>query len=257
MSDEFYYQKYLKYKNKYLALKEYEGGGLLYAFETGIIAYFCSTASADLICKDIQEKALTTNKINEILSNEPAAFKGKKGKSEVYFIQKSLYNRAGVARKSAGKSIDEGAKYVGEGTLSAGKSIASGTVSGAKYVGEGTVSGTKFLGRSAVSGVKSIGKKIDSSVRSEREDLLLGGAKDKVKVKVLKDAKGPIIIDTNNDAVLQKIVRGLQKTYPNIDSVVVINYSAMGSICLKKLINIKPSPEQSPLQMSETTEAEF
>ena len=77
-------------------------------------------------------------------------------------------------------------------------------------------------------------------MRSEREELLLGGAKekDKVKVKVLKDANGPIIIDTNNDTVLEKIVRGLQKTYPNIDSVVVINYSAMGSICLKKLTNI-------------------
>ena len=238
MSDEFYYQKYLKYKNKYLALKEYEGGGLLYAFETGIIAYFCSTASADLICKDIQEKALTTNKINEILSKEPYAFKGKKGKSEVYFIQKSLYNRAGETRKSIGEGTLSTGKSIARGTLSAGKSIARGTVSGVKYAGEGTVSGVKSFGTGTINVGKYIGKKIDSSVRSEREELLLGGAKEKDKVKVLKDANGPIIIDTNNNAVLEKIVRGLQKTYPNIDSVVVINYSAMGSICLKKLTNI-------------------
>jgi hypothetical protein len=243
MSDEFYYQKYLKYKNKYLALKEYEGGGVIWSFETGIIAYFCNTESANLICKQIQEKALSSQKINEILSKEPVAFKGKKGKSELHFITKSLYNSASANRKIVNKAMLQGAKDMARGT-------AGLAVSGANFV----ASGTKAMARGTGNLAKDAGKTIISPMRKGREDLLIGGAKEKEKVKVLKDANGPIIIDTNNDDVLRKIILGLQKTYPTINSVVVINYSPMGSICLKKLTDISGPPSQLVIRDETITE---
>ena len=138
--------------------------------------------------------------------------------------------------------------------LQGAKDMARGTaglaVSGANFV----ASGTKAMARGTGNLAKDAGKTIISPMRKGREDLLIGGAKEKEKVKVLKDANGPIIIDTNNDDVLRKIILGLQKTYPTINSVVVINYSPMGSICLKKLTDISGPPSQLVIRDETITE---
>ena len=75
-----YKKKYIKYKSKYLILKNQLGGYSL--SEDGIYVYFCNNKYADKICNKINDKTTTSNNINKILyeDKEFIAFRGKHAK---------------------------------------------------------------------------------------------------------------------------------------------------------------------------------
>jgi len=194
MSEEFYYQKYLKYKNKYLALKEYEGGG---SSDKGIMVYFCNNKYVNDICKGIQQKTLSNSKINELLSQDPA-YKGNKDKSELTFITKDVYNRT----VSGAKAVVSGAK---------------GVVSSAR---EG-VNKASTLIKQSITTPNQVLDVLDA----------VGGGKQDI---TLTEGGKTLKIDTMNSETLKKIIKILFKKHYQIDSYIVIHDVNKGSICLEK-----------------------
>jgi hypothetical protein len=190
-NDEYYYQKYLKYKNKYLELKQYEGGGMLP--ETGIYAYFCNKAQADRICEAIYKKTTTSYNINKILSEDKnfIAYKGKHGDTKLTRIRQYYTVKAANATTSAGTAVASAAADAasavtsfGTGAMKIGSSFASDTMKR----GSSFASGTMRRGSDFASGVATRAGKLGESANKSTEvaikrvtpkqgDLFIGGGK--------------------------------------------------------------------------------
>ena len=257
-NDEYYYQKYLKYKNKYLELKEYEGGALISPFDSGVIAYFCNSRYLDQICKEIQMKTPSSNRINDILTKDGLiSFKGKKDKVELHEVTKNVYNKVTGSAARAASATARGASSLGSATARGASSLGSATARGASSLGSATARGATSLGSATARGAKSMGsaiiqgydktkQKVSKLTTKSREDILVGGG----KIKVLKDSETgkELLINTVNDSILTKIIKGLQSKYPHIDSVIIINYTPIGSICLKRF-TAPPLPNNPNIQL--------
>ena len=247
-NDEYYYQKYLKYKNKYLELKQYEGGGMLP--ETGIYAYFCNKADADKICEAIYKKTTTSYNINKILSDDKnfIAYKGKQGDTKLTRIRQ--YNRVKAANATsaaanfAGKSASAAASKAGKSMASFGTSamrlgsnFTSGVADRATAVG-------KELRTSASNRATAALKKITP----KQDNVFIGGGLPVVLNlfdKNDKTNKTKKVLNHTDIGYLLDIVKSLRDqpdapdalgAHKKIDSVVIITYSPMGkNICNNKI----------------------
>ena len=244
-NDEYYYQKYLKYKNKYLELKQYEGGGMLP--ETGIYAYFCNKADADKICEAIYKKTTTSYNINKILSDDKnfIAYKGKQGDTKLTRIRQ--YNRVKAANATsaaanfAGKSASAAASKAGKSMASFGTSamrlgsnFTSGVADRATAVG-------KELRTSASNRATAAIKK----VTPKQDNLFIGGGKPVVLNLFDKKNNTKKVLNHTDIGYLLDIVKFLRArpdapdalgAHKKIDSVVIITYSPMGkNICNNKI----------------------
>ena len=247
-NDEYYYQKYLKYKNKYLELKQYEGGGMLP--ETGIYAYFCNKADADKICEAIYKKTTTSYNINKILSDDKnfIAYKGKQGDTKLTRIRQ--YNRVKAANATsaaanfAGKSASAAASKAGKSMASFGTSamrlgsnFTSGVADRANAVG-------KELRTSASNRATAALKKITP----KQDNVFIGGGLPVVLNlfdKNDKTNKTKKVLNHTDIGYLLDIVKSLRDqpdapdalgAHKKIDSVVIITYSPMGkNICNNKI----------------------
>ena len=247
-NDEYYYQKYLKYKNKYLELKEYEGGALISPFDSGVIAYFCNSRYLDQICKEIQMKTPSSNRINDILTKDGLiSFKGKKDKVELHEVTKNVYNKVTGSAARAASATARGASSLGSATARGASSLGSATARGATSLGSATARGAKSMGSAIIQGYDKTKQKVSKLTTKSREDILVGGAS---TIKVLKDSETgkELLINTVNDSILTKIIKGLQNKYPHIDSVIIINYTPIGSICLKRF-TAPPLPNNPNIQL--------
>ena len=244
-NDEYYYQKYLKYKNKYLELKQYEGGGMLSGMlpETGIYAYFCNKEQADRICSNATfGKTTTAYNINKILSEDKnfIAYKGKHGDTKLtkirqYTIVKatnattSAARYAGTAATSAGTAIGNAATTAGNAAMNRGSDFASGVATRAGKLGE--------------SASKSANKNVDAAIKKvtpKQRDLFIGGGKDVILNLFDQTTKAKKVLDHTDEKYLLNIVQLLRRqpgdAHKTIDSVVIITYSPMGkNICNKKI----------------------
>lgn len=107
MQNDIYYQKYLKYKAKYMELKKQEGGVTL---KNGDYVFFCSKDEADKICKATSEgsagtssgKAPSLNEINKILHK--IAYRGAEGETKIEKVRTSV-NQASKMLSSVKKNI--------------------------------------------------------------------------------------------------------------------------------------------------------
>jgi len=117
--NEDYYEKYLKYKLKYLELQE-QAGGLL-TLNSGVYAFFCNEEEADSICAEVYKASPSNAKINEILSKAGVAYRGKQGDSKITLVSESAF-RKGLAKTqvalkkaavSTGSAIASGARNTG------------------------------------------------------------------------------------------------------------------------------------------------
>lgn len=233
-NDEYYYQKYLKYKNKYLELKQYEGGGI--GPETGVYIYFCNNKYVDSICKAANEKTLTSYNINNILS-KGISFKGKQGSSQLTQITQSTI-------ESIKKSTKTGASYLGR----MAETTARESAKGASYLGRVAETAARESGKAiasrtteAINTTKStasaINKRFDNTIKS---NFVLPSARGGALINkiTLTDANNkPMKLDINNMVDLKSLVIYLRSKYStDIDSIVIITYSPMGkNICNNKI----------------------
>ena len=265
-NDEYYYQKYLKYKNKYLELKEYEGGGMLP--ETGIYAYFCNKADADKICEAIYKKTTTSYNINKILSDDKnfIAYKGKQGDTKLTRIRQ--YNRVKAANATsaaanfAGKSASAAASKAGQSASAAASKVGQSASAAASKAGQSMASfGTSAmrLGSNFTSGVAdratAVGKELRTSasnrataalktITPKQDNVFIGGGLPVVFNlfdKNDKTNKTKKVLNHTDIGYLLDIVKFLRAqpdapdalgAHKKIDSVVIITYSPMGkNIC--------------------------
>jgi hypothetical protein len=110
-----YYEKYLKYKLKYLELQD-QAGGLL-TLQSGVFAFFCGSEAADSICTEVYKASPSVAKINQILSKSGIAYRGKNGDTKLTVVAESLL-RKGLAKTQvlAGRAASA--------TVSSGKALA-------------------------------------------------------------------------------------------------------------------------------------
>jgi hypothetical protein len=236
-NDDYYYQKYLKYKNKYLELKQYEGGG--YIPDTGVYIYFCNNKYVNSICKAANEKTLTSYNINNILS-KGISFKGKQGSSQLTQITQSTI-------ESIKESTKTGASYLGRMAETAARESAKGAAKGAAFLGTAAETAARESGKAiasrttqAINTTKStasaINKRFDNTIKS---NFVLPSARGGALINkiTLTDANNkPIKLDINNMVDLKSLVIYLRSKYStDIDSIVIITYSPMGkNICNNK-----------------------
>jgi hypothetical protein len=239
-NDEYYYQKYLKYKNKYLELKQYEGGGMLP--ETGIYAYFCNKAQADRICEAIYKKTTTSYNINKILSEDKKfiAYKGKHGDTKLtrirqYYTVKAT-NATSAAASAAASAAGKSMTSFGTGAMKLGTDFASSVTDKAgKFTDKATAAGKELRTAASNRATAAIKK-----VTPKQNNLLIGGGDD--VVLNLFDKENPSQkkkLDHTDTKYLLQIVRSLRaqgEKYTNINTVVIITYSPMGkNICNNKI----------------------
>lgn len=215
MSDDIYYEKYLKYKAKYLALKQ-EGG--LLTMKNGVYAFFCSMDDANKICNSVLKKAPSVGEINKFLSRN--AFVGKNGESKLTIVRTSA-NQLGKTTSNIKKTIS-----------------ASSVVTGSRNV----------IGR-----VSDIGKAIRGTATAENFNASSQAARDKNEsIRVVVDQlkqnidslipnSKPETINLNNplnaldDETIKEFAGKMKAIKSGIDTVVVLQINSIGSNqCLKK-----------------------
>ena len=126
MENDPYYEKYLKYKAKYMALKEQQGG--LLTFKNGVYAFFCPSSVANAICASIHGSAPSNAKVNEILEKAGVAYRGKKGDSELKIVKESSLKKT---QAKAGVVVSAAASKAAAG-ISSGISSMKGKLSSPK-----------------------------------------------------------------------------------------------------------------------------
>jgi hypothetical protein len=233
-NDEYYYQKYLKYKNKYLELKQYEGGAnFMPTFQTGVYVYFCTQQDADNICKEVDKKTTNIMSIHNILTKDPTklAFYAKQGATKITQVEK--YRTASV----------------GEGIASRASSAFSTMAKSAKTVGSAMAKGAQ----------KVIDPKTYKS-NVKRSDIIIpisGGGPEPIQFD-LKDSQGVIVkLNTANYKYLESLLMFIHKDYPHIDTIIKITYSPMGSnICnyKKTLTNDEFNPDKKQVGQEQVEE---
>jgi hypothetical protein len=249
-NDEYYYQKYLKYKNKYLELKQYEGGGI----ETGVYAYFCNKAQADRICSDPKfGKTTTSYNINKILSEDKnfVAYKGIHGDTKLTRITQYTTVKATKATMSAATATGSAVKTAATATGTAAKTAATATGTAARYAATAVMNrGSKFASGIATTAGKltdratdfgkTVGERAIKKISPKQGNLLIGGGDEIVLNLFDKTTNTKKVLDFTDEEYLLNIVKLLRRksgdAHKTIDSVVIINYSPMGkNICNKKI----------------------
>jgi len=255
-NDDYYYQKYLKYKNKYLELKQYEGGGIVP--ETGIYAYFCNKAQADRICSDPKfGKTTTSYNINKILSEDKnfIAYKGKQGDTKLTKIRQYTTVKATKATTSAARyaatATGTAAKTAATATGTAAKTAATATGTAARYAATAVMNrGSKFASGIATTAGKltdratdfgkTVGERAIKKVSPKQGNLFIGGGDEIVLNLFDKTTNSKKVLDYTDEEYLLNIVKLLRRqsgdAHKTIDSIVIITFSPMGkNICNKKI----------------------
>jgi hypothetical protein len=215
-NDEYYYQKYLKYKNKYLELKQYEGGAnLMPTFQTGVYVYFCTKQDADNICKEVDKKTTNSMSIHNILTKDPTnlAFYAKQGATKITQVEKYR-------------------------TASVGKSIASNTLSAYSAMKRGAIDIGSSIAKGAKENIRKpildrINKTLTSNVETDTfKDDMNGGGKI-IKIDLIDKNNMPKNLDISDTEYLKSLIMKIRNKYnKNINTIIKITYSPMGSnIC--------------------------
>lgn len=230
--DDMYREKYLKYKAKYLELKQ-EGG--LLTLKNGIFAFFCSSDVANQICSTVHGRSPSVAQLNQMLESYGTTYRGKNGDRELTFVKRSsmkrLQDNAGTYVSKGAKAITSGAKatghFFGQGARAAGNVFNRGARVTGAYVSNAAGKANNYFKNNVLPAPKQR-VNIDSL---EQDPTNQSGGDVKPDIISL-----PQPLQTNNHGQLVEIGNKLQRINPAINSVVVINLQTMGTnTCLNKI----------------------
>ena len=215
MSDDIYYQKYLKYKAKYLALKQ-EGG--LLTMKNGVYAFFCSANDANKICNSVMQKAPSVGEINRLLSKN--AFVGKNGESKLTVVRTSA-NQISKSTSNLGKRISA-SKLVTSSRRVTGYLKDVGRVITGKATAENVSASSQAAqdkNESARAAVEQLKQNIDSLIPESKPETI--------------NLNSPL--NALDDATIKEYAGKMKAIKSGIDTVVVLQINSIGSNqCLKK-----------------------
>ena len=212
MQNDIYYEKYLKYKAKYQALKAQQGG--LLTLKNGVYAYFCAASVADQICASVHGTTPSNSKINEILEKSGDVYRGKNGDKQLVLVKESGY-------KKLEKKVSDKAKKVAHNAGVAIKNVAYkaavATHAGLIHIKDKIVPKKDIID-------------LDSLETTEKSVDQTGGENAHKYIKL------NTALSTNNDNELKSVGAKLKTINPSIDTVVVIDLKTVGhNRCLNKL----------------------
>lgn len=249
MQNDPYYEKYLKYKAKYMALKEQQGG--LLTLKNGVYAFFCSAEIANAICAAIHGDAPSNAKLNEILEKSGVAYRGKNGDLELSIVKESSLKKtqakagvlAGQAASAAGTLASQAASKAGQlasqAATKAGQlasQAAAVAVPAITKAASSAGSALSTLGRTAASSVSSGISQLKGKVSSPKRKVSLGslpqaGGDGETPTHVTLDAP----LQTSSESALREVGNKLKAINSAIDTVVVIDIKTIGkNKCLNK-----------------------
>lgn len=239
MQNDPYYEKYLKYKAKYMALKEQQGG--LLTLKNGVYAFFCSADIANAICTAVHGDSPSNAKLNETLEKAGVAYRGKNGDVELSIVKESSLKKtqakagvlAGQAASAAGQAAMAAAakaSALGKQAIAAATPVVNKAISSA-----GSTLSTlgKTASASISSGISQLKGKVSSPKRKvSLSNLAQSGGEGETPTHVTLD--GPL--QTNNEAALREVGNKLKAINAAIDTVVVIDIKTIGkNKCLSKI----------------------
>lgn len=166
--DELYKQKYLKYKKKYLELKELQGGNL---YLSGKYVFFLTTEATGYLPPG--DAISDFNKFTDNIGNCCSFLRIGNPFVDIKNDYNTIYKNRGMSSMFASRTMDT-AKVVGKAGISGATAIGNATISGAKAVGNATVAGVNMARNSAASGLKSASNYIGDSP-SQGQSELVGG----------------------------------------------------------------------------------
>jgi len=233
MQDDIYYEKYLKYKAKYLALKEQEGG--LITLNSGTYVFFCNNKYTSQICTAIHANAPSNAKLNEILSKTDVSYRGKNGgKSLVVVSQSRLHKGTALAKQGvsdvaskAGQAVSDVASKAGQAVSNTASKVGQAVSNTASKVGQ-AVSDTASRAGQAVSNTASkVGQAVSDT--ASRAGQAVSSTVSKVG-QVVSDTSKQVSQTASNIASSAKsqakfIATGI-KTSKHIDDVVKVGGAA-------------------------------
>jgi hypothetical protein len=269
MQDDIYYEKYLKYKAKYLALKEQEGG--LLTLKSGTYVFFCNSKYVDQICPSIHGKSPSNAKLNEILSKADISYRAKNGDTKLELVAQSQLHKqlamSKVALKNTSESLKQTASNVGTAVAARAREVGSAVVTGARAVGStvgsAVATGARNVGSAIATGARAVGSAaVDVGSHLKQQTVatyknVKQGAKQRfgsnkvvVDLDQLQDggAAAPDVVkvstpvNTASEPELKGLILKLQKIDPSIDSAIVIEIKTVGSNKCLSIIKVNEGP---------------
>lgn len=163
--DEIYKQKYLKYKKKYLELKELQGGNI---YQSGLYVFFLTNEGVGYLPPD--NIIPDFNKFTDNIGN--CSWFLRIGKTftgmDALHTYDTIYTNRGLSNMLASRSIDSA------------KAVGSATISGAKAVGSATVAGVNMARNSTAAGLRSASNFVGNNQNGGDNDELVGGDDDEL-----------------------------------------------------------------------------
>ena len=201
--EDIYYQKYLKYKAKYLALREQEGG--LITAKEGLYGFFTTATDAEKICAEVKGKAPSVANINKALSKN--AYTVQDGTSTITRVRTSLSE---ISKKAANIK-----KKLATSKLATGVSAAVGRVKDAAAVLKGKKVGAEEEAKASVEE-----KKAKLAAQTTTLDEMTVEA-EKIKLESA--------VDLSNQDAIKEILGKINGVKSEIDTAVIINIKKLGS----------------------------
>lgn len=219
--NEDYYEKYLKYKLKYLELQE-QAGGLL-TLNSGVYAFFCNEEEADSICAEVYKASPSNAKINEILSKAGVAYRGKQGDSKITLVSESAF-RKGLAKTQVALK---------KAAVSTGSAIASGVKNTGSFLKK-TATNLKTKVSEKIAQMKAKKEESNQAVYLDDEEddpTNQEGGKGEPKQFALRT---PLDISKTNN--LLETLKKVNAKFSNVNTVVVVEIRRAGANkCLNRI----------------------
>jgi len=217
---DMYYEKYLKYKEKYLDLKNQTGG--LITFKSGMYTFFITAADAQLLCgAQFPSKAPSVASINKVLNGK--GYYIKNGSTSLYKIKSSFSQfkqSASDFRKNTGASLASGAKIVSMRLNLAGKAL-YGNLSG-DIVNQKKEQLQENLKKIAESR-PNVGER-----KQKYTEIKKGSHPDEIEL-VFSETAEKKVMSVLDEEYRHAIIKKLKENDIDVDTVLVINIIPTGS----------------------------
>lgn len=229
--DDMYREKYLKYKAKYLELKQ-EGG--LLTFKNGIFAFFCSSDVANQICSTIHGKSPSVAQLNQILESYGNTYRGKNGDRELTIVKRSSMKRL---QDNAGRYVSKGAKAITTGAKATGHFFAQGARNTGNFFNRGAhVTGAYVSNAAGKAGNYFKNNVLPAPKRRINIDNIEQDPTNQAGGDPFDIVSLPQPLETNNHGKLVEIANKLQRINPAINTIVIIDLKTMGTnTCINKI----------------------
>jgi hypothetical protein len=238
---DIYYNKYLKYKEKYLELKNQSGGVI--TLKNGIYAYFVKLHDAKQVCgKQFPDNAPSVAIINKLLNEK--GYYIKNGDTSLLKIKTTL-TQVSSATSNLGNNI--------AANFSAATQVAFMRINlaGKALYGNLTSDIVNQNQTNLKANLDNIAQK-KSQYRKQKskftEEIAKGSRPDEIELEFSDDAQKRVF-SALDEEYTQAIIQNLQTKGIDVDTILVINLSSVGrNQCLS--LKTYPNPYTNPLPSS-------